>query len=180
MNQNSDLKTLDHLFALAQDFSEHCLRATDRLPAAMFLIGVEGAHLYHTDDFHTEAALDQFQHNTRLLTLAHAPAAALLVLPGRSKFDSVDDDAPAPTDEECLLLLGEDRSGQKSKAFMIVRSDNGKFFGLDDSVATVKDADDSAGIQILPNPDPDVATRQWAKATLQAAGIKTTPLIREQ
>jgi hypothetical protein len=85
-----------------------------------------------------------------------------------------------PAAAECLLLLGEDKSGQKSKAFIIVRSDNGKFFGLDDSIQSVKDAEGSKGIQILPQPYPDAEARHWAKGELQAEGIKTIPLVRQQ
>ena len=181
MNTNSDLKTLDDLLDTAADFSEYFLRAQNHLPAAMFLIGVEGAHLYYTNDFQTESAMDKFQRHTRLLAMAHAPTSAVMVLPGRSEFDPADEeDPPAPATEECLLLLGEDKSGQKSKAFLIVRSDNGKFFGLDDSVQSVKDAEGSKGIQILPKPDPDAEARHWAKGELQAEGIKTIPLVREK
>ena len=181
MKTNSDLKTLDDLLVTAADFSEYFLRAQDHVPAAMFLIGVEGAHLYYTSDFQTETALDQFQRHTRLLAMAHAPTAAVMVLPGLSEFDPADgDDPPVPAAAECLLLLGEDKAGQKSKAFMIVRSDNGKFFGLDDSVQSVKDAEGSKGIQILPKPDPDAEARHWAKGELKAEGIKTIPLVRQQ
>jgi len=51
---------------------------------------------------------------------------------------------------------------------------------LDDSVQSVKNAEGSNGIQILPKPDPDAEARHWAKGELQAEGIKTIPLVREK
>ena len=49
---------------------------------------------------------------------------------------------------------------------------------MDDSVQSVKNAEGSNGIQILPKPDPDAEARHWAKGELQAIKIKAKRVVK--
>ncbi len=180
INPKSDLKTLDDLLAAAAAFAESYLQENSRLPVAFFLAGPDGALFYYTHDHKTDAKLAKFQRDARLLTLAHAPTAAVMAFPGGYQENSPDGDLAAPVPEECFLLMGQDRQGHKAKAVTIIRSDNGKFFALGRTSDLIVDPKGPTGMQILPEPDPDAEARQWAKGELQTEGIKTIPLVRGQ
>ncbi|MEI6078115.1 MAG: hypothetical protein WCS94_21220 [Verrucomicrobiota bacterium] len=171
---------MDDLLAAAAAFAESYLQANRRLPVAFFLAGPDGALFYYTHDHKTEAKLAKFQQNTRLLTMAHATAAAVMAFPGGYQEDSPDGDLAAPVPEECFLLMGQDRQGHKAKAVTIIRSDNGKFFSLGETADLIVDPEGPTGMQILPDPDPDAEARHWAKGELQAEGIQTIPLVWEK
>ncbi len=180
MKLDSDRNNLDALLDAAAAFAESYLQQHSRLPVAFFLAGPDGAHFFYTHDHKTDAKLAKFQKDARLLTMAHAPTAAVMAFPGGYQENAPDGDLAAPVPEECFLLMGQDRQGHKAKAVTIIRSDNGKFFALGEITDLIVDPEGPTGIQILPEPEPDAEARQWAKGELQAEGVKTIPLIRKE
>ena len=80
------------------------------------------------------------------------------------------DTSEAPSEaidrQEHVVLMGESREGNRQRFLPIIRSGNGKFFGLGDPHEPSADTQGRCA-GILPPEEPDAATRQLAKVMLQ-------------
>ena len=173
------LKTLDDLLAQAEHYANYSMRNLGRVPPTLFLIGADGPVLFIPENLADDRAKDNFAATARLMCIAHAASACVMTLEAWAKFATPGeklDMTEAPSEafdrRELVVLMGESRDGQKQKFLPIIRSDNGKFFGLGES--EVPDMNEMTGrfAQLLPTKVPDDGLRQVAKAMLKVQGVK--------
>jgi len=173
------LKTLDDLLAQAEHYANYSMRNLGRVPPTLFLIGADGPVLFIPENLADDRAKDNFAATARLMCIAHAASACVMTLEAWAKFATPGEEldmTEAPSEafdrRELVVLMGESRDGQKQKFLPIIRSDNGKFFGLGES--EVPDMNEMTGrfAQLLPTKVPDDGLRQVAKAMLKVQGVK--------
>jgi len=173
------LKTLDDLLAQAEHYANYSMRNLGRVPPTLFLIGADGPVLFIPENLADDRAKDNFAATARLMCIAHAASACVMTLEAWAKFAKPGEEldmTEAPSEafdrRELVVLMGESRDGQKQKFLPIIRSDNGKFFGLGES--EVPDMNEMTGrfAQLLPTKVPDDGLRQVAKAMLKVQGVK--------
>jgi hypothetical protein len=155
------------------------MRNLGRVPPTLFLIGADGPVLFIPENLADDRAKDNFAATARLMCIAHAASACVMTLEAWAKFATPGEEldmTEAPSEafdrRELVVLMGESRDGQKQKFLPIIRSDNGKFFGLGES--EVPDMNEMTGrfAQLLPTKVPDDGLRQVAKAMLKVQGVK--------
>jgi hypothetical protein len=172
------LESLDDLLAQAEHYAEHSMRNIGRLTATLFLIGSDGPLMFMPESLADDSEKDDFAINARLVCIAHAATACVMALeawakfakPGE-KFDMTERPSEAFARREFVILMGESQSeGQKQRFLPIIRSDNGKFFGLGESESPGIDEMTGRFAQLLPTKVPDEGIRQVAKAMLKVKG----------
>jgi len=176
--QPNRLENLDDLLAQAEHYADHSMRNIGRLPPTLFLIGSEGPLMFMPESLADENDKDDFAATARLMCIAHAATACVMALeawakfakPGE-KFDETEPPSEAFDRQEVVVLMGESHSGQKQKFLPIIRSDNGKFFGLGESNAPSMDEMKGRFAQLLPTKVPDEGIRLVAKAMLKVKGV---------
>jgi hypothetical protein len=176
--QPNKLENLDDLLAQAEHYANYSMRNIGRLPATLFLIGSEGPLIYMPESLADDEAKDDFAAVARLLCIAHAATSVVMALeawvkyakPGE-KLDETERPSEAFDRQEVVVLMGESHTGQKQKFLPIIRSDNGKFFGLGESDAPSVDNVNGRFAQLLPAKTPDARIREVAKALLKVKGI---------
>ncbi|MGD0816141.1 MAG: hypothetical protein ABSA83_21325 [Verrucomicrobiota bacterium] len=178
MKPPDKLESLDDLLAQAEHYAEHSMRNIGRLPATLFLIGSDGPLMFMPESLADDSEKDDFAINARLVCIAHAATACVMALeawakfakPGE-KFDMTERPSEAFARREFVILMGESQSeGQKQRFLPIIRSDNGKFFGLGESESPGIDEMTGRFAQLLPTKVPDEGIRQVAKAMLKVKG----------
>jgi hypothetical protein len=93
-----------------------------------------------------------------------------LFTPGE-EFDMTEPPSEAFDRQEVIVLMGESHIGQKQKFLLIIRSGNGKFFGLGETTVPGMDRMEGRFAQILPPNNPDAQTRELAKVMLKVKGV---------
>ena len=179
----NQLKTLDDLLAQAAHYAEFCMRHSGRMPPTLFLIGADAPLMFTPNGLEGEKEKDDFATAARLLCIAHAATACVMALeawitvakPGE-KLDMTEMPSEAFDRKEVVVLMGEDRKGQKPKLLSIIRSGNGKFFGFNETEFPGMDDMKGRFAQILPPKVPDAQSQRLAKAMLQVKGAKTVGL----
>ena len=147
----------------------------------LFLIGIDGPIMFMPASLADEDEKDAFATTARLMCIAHGATVAVMALeawmktakPGE-KFDMTEPPSEAFDRQEVVVLMGEDRNGQKQQFLPIIRSDNGRFFGFGESELPVMDSMQGRFAGILP---PKVATaehRALAQAMLKIKGVNIT------
>ena len=172
------LKTLDDLLAQAEHYANYCMRGTGRVTPSLFLIGPDGPLMLVPESLADEHAKDDFATNARLMCIAHAATACVMILEAWAKFANPGeklDLTEAPSEafdrREVVVLMGESRDAQKQKFLPIIRSGNGKFFGFGESEAPGADEMKGRFAQILSPKVPDEGLREVAKAMLKVKGV---------
>jgi len=181
VEQHAKLETLDDLLAQAAHYAEYCMRSSGRLPPTLFLIGADGPLIFMPQNLANDAAKDDFATTARLICIAHAATACVMALEAWAKFavpgeklDLTERPSEAFDRREFVILMGEDRAGQKRNFLPIIRSGNGKFFGFGDPENPASDTMEGRFAQILPPKTPDDQIRQIAQAMLKVKGVKAT------
>ena len=176
----SQLKTLDDLLAQAAHYAEFCMRNSGKMPPTLFLIGTDGPMLFIPENLAGDGDKDAFATTARLMCIAHVATACVMALEAWMKVAKPDeklDMTEMPSEsfdrQEAIVLMGEDRAGQKQKFLPIIRSGNGKFFGLNESETPVMDSMTGRFAQILSPKVPDEQAQILAKTVLQVKGVKT-------
>ncbi len=183
MNPPSQLKTLADLMVQANHYAEFCLRNSGSLPPTLFLIGTAGPLMLLPESLTNERDKDNFATAARLLCIAHNATACVMALeawlkttaPGEP-LDLTEPPSEAMDRQEVVVLMGEDRSDQRHQFLSIIRSDNGKFFGLNEASIATPDNLTGRFAHILPPKVPDQDTQAIAQTMLKVAGIKTVRL----
>ena len=172
-------QTLDDLLAHAERYAEFSMRKLGRMPPTFFLIGADGPQMFMPENLDDEASKDDFATNARLMCIAHAATACVMALESWAKFARQDEklDLTEPPSEafdrqEVVMLMGEDRAGQRQKLLPIIRSGNGKFFGFGEPNAPSLDAMQGRFAQILPPRAPAEKDRVLAQVMLQVKGVE--------
>jgi hypothetical protein len=172
------LETLDDLLAQAGHYAEFCMRDSGQMRPALFLTGADGPLMIVAASLDGTEEKDAFATTARLICIAQAATAVVVVLEAWLKFaspgESVDTAEPpseALDRQEVVILMGESRTGNKQRFLPIIRSGNGKFFGFNESDMPEMDRIDGRFSQILSVETPSVEHRLIAKAMLEIKGI---------
>jgi hypothetical protein len=169
---------LDDLLAQAGHYAGFCMRNSGRVAPALFLLGPEGLLMFAPESLADDRAKDDFATAARLICIAHAATACVLVMEAWAKFarpgeqlDLTEPPSEAFDRQEFVVLMGESRVGVRQRLLPIIRTDAGGFFGFGEP--NEPDADQMTGrfAQLLPSRVPDEAIRQLARAALRARGI---------
>lgn len=183
MNPPSQLKTIDDLMAQATHYAEYCLRRSGLMPPTLFLIGDDGPMMFMPQTLTDDHDKDNFANTARLVCIAQGATVCVMALEAwmkmakeGEKFDTTEKPSEAIDRQEVIVLMGEDRAGQRQQLLPIVRHDNGKFFGLNDSTCPALDKMEGRFAQILSPKIPDQETKVVAKAMLQVKGARTVKL----
>jgi len=80
------LKALDDLLAQAEHYANYSMRNLGRVPPTLFLIGADGPVLFIPECMADDRAKDDFATIARLLCIAHAASACLVMLEAWAKF----------------------------------------------------------------------------------------------
>ena len=161
MKAPPQLKTLADLMAQAGHYAEFCMRRSGTLSPTLFLIGTDGPMMFQPATLANEQDKDDFANAARLVCIAHDATACVMTLeawlktaqPGE-ELDLTEPPSEAMDRQEVIVLMGEDRSGQRQQFLSIIRSDNGKFFGFNE--VAIPTPDTMTG-RFRPNP-PAAAT----------------------
>jgi hypothetical protein len=171
-------RTLDDLIANAEHFANYSMRNMGSMPPMLFLIGPDGPLMFMPESLEDGAAKDDFATKARLMCIAHAATAVVMVLEAWAKFAKPDekfDETEAPSEafdrREVIVLMGESQTGQQQKILPIIRSGNGKFFGFGEPDAHTMNEMKGRFAQLLSNKVPDAAMRTLAKAMLKVKGV---------
>lgn len=183
MNSPAQLKTLDDLMAQAGHYAEFCFRNSGTMAPTLFLIGSDGPMMFVPQTMADDRDKDNFANTSRLMCVAFAASACVMALeawmktakPGE-KLDVTEPPSESLDRQEVVVLMGEDRSGQRQQFLPIIRSDNGKFFGLNETEMPKLDKMEGRFAQILPPKIPDSEMQSLAKVMLQVKGAKTVRL----
>ena len=183
MKAPAQLKTLDDLLAQANHYAEFCLRNSGQMTPTMFLIGDHGPLMLMPESLANEQEKDTFADMARLTCIAHNASACVMAMeawlktakPGEP-FDLTEPPSEAFDRQEVVVLMGEDRNRQRQQFLSIVRSDNGKFFGLTTADVPVPDKMTGRFANILPPNAPDQEMQLLAKTMLKVRGSKTVYL----
>ena len=182
MKEPTQLKTLDDLMAQARHYAEFCLRNSGSMAPTLFLIGDAGPMMCAAGSMADEAAKDGFANMSRLVCIAHGATSCVMVMEAWMKTAKPDqplDMTEAPSEafdrEEVVVLMGEDRSGQRQQFLPIIRSGNGKFFNLGDSTLPIMDNIEGRFAQILSPKIPDAQAKLLAQTMLK---VKKAKMIR--
>jgi hypothetical protein len=182
------LETLGDLMAQAGHYAEYCMRRSGRMAPTLFLIGDDGPMLFVADSMADDEAKDSFANLARLVCIANGATCCVMTMeawlktakPGET-LDLTEMPSEAFDREEVVVLMGEDRAGQRQKFLPIIRSDNGKFFNLGESPMPAMDSMEGRFAQILSPKVPDAETKLLAQTMLKVKGarpIKLGPLRR--
>jgi hypothetical protein len=183
MKAPKQLKTLDDLMAQAAHYADFCLRNSGRMPATLFLIGDDGPLMLIPESLAGEQEKDDFANTSRMVCIAHNASACVMALeawlktakPGEP-FDVTEPPSEALDREEVVVLMGEESTGQRQQFLNIIRSGNGKFFGLTPNAIPLADSMTGRFAHILPSKAPDEAAQMLAKTILKVRGSKTVYL----
>lgn len=186
MNPPSQLKTLDDLIAQAGHYAEYCLRRSGSMPPTLFLIGDDGPMMFVPQTLADDQDKDNFANTARLVCIAQGATVCVMALEAWMKsakagetLDTTEKPSEAIDRQEVILLMGEDRSGQKQQIMPIVRHDNGKFFTLNESTCPQLDKMEGRFAQILSPKIPDAETKTVAKTVLQVKGARAVKLGKQ-
>ncbi len=175
--QPDKLETLDDLLAQAEHYANFSMRNMGRLPPTLFMISPDGPMMFMPESMEDDNAKDDFATNAKLMCIAHGATACVMAMEVWTKFATPDekfDETERPSEaidrREFIILMGESHTGQKQKFLPIIRSGNGKFFGLGESEVPEMDTMKGRFAQLLPTKIPDADMRDLAKAMLKVKG----------
>jgi len=173
------LETLDDLIAQAEHYAEFCMRNSGKMAPTLFLIGADGPLMVAAASLEDTEEKDAFATGARLLCIAQAATAVVLVLEAWMKFpqngepvDTTEPPSEAFDRQEVVVLMGESKTGQKQRFLPIIRSGNGKFFGFNEIEMPELDRIEGRFSQILSPNTPTDEHRMIAKAMLELKGLK--------
>lgn len=154
------------------------MRTSGTMRPALFLIGSDGPILFSPKSLTDEGEKDAFANTARLMCIAKGATACVMALEAWMKtaqpgepLDTTEPPSESFDRQEVIVLMGEDRTGQRQRILPIIRSDNGRFFGFGVSDLPQMDSMQGRFAQILPPNPPAPETQTFAEAMLQVAGV---------
>jgi hypothetical protein len=179
-------QSLDDLLARAEHFANFAMRTRGKVPPALLAISPDGPLFFVPSALADERAKDNFANTARLICVAHAATAAVMILEAWMKLAAPDGslDLSVPPSEslnrrEVVLLTGETRAGFKQKILPIIRTGAGGFFGFGEFDGPSATSFEGRFAQILPpkRPSPEMQTK--ARTLLAAMGVTPAALRRD-
>jgi hypothetical protein len=179
-------QALDDLLARAEDFALFSMRSGGKVPPALLADSPGGPIFFMPSSLADERAKDNFANTARLICVAHAATAAVMILEAWMKTAAPDGslDLTVPPSEslhrrEVVMLAGESRSGFKQKILPIIRTDAGGFFGFGDFEGPDATSFQGRFAQILPPKLPSSEMQTKARTLLAAMGVTAEALRRD-
>ena len=179
-------QSLDALLARAEDFALFSMRSGGKVPPTLLADTPAGPLFFVPSTLRDERAKDNFANTARLICVAHAATAAVMILEAWMKTASPDGtlDLTVPPSQslhrrEVVMLAGESRSEAKQKILPIIRTGAGGFFGFGEFEGPEATSFQGRFAQILPPklPSPEMQTK--ARVVLAAMGVTAEALRRD-
>jgi hypothetical protein len=177
---------LDALIAQAEDFAQFSMRTRGKVPPTLFAISPARPLFFIPSSMPDDLAKDSFANTARLICIAHAATAAVLILeawmtmaaPGRPLDMSV-----PPSESlhrrEVVILTAENRKATKQKILPIIRTGAGGFHGFGEFGVPAETTYEGRFAQILPPKPSTPAMQAKARALLAALGISPDAIRRD-
>ncbi len=179
-------QSLDDLLARAEDFANFSMRARGKVPPALLAVGPGGPLFFIPSTLADERAKDNFANTARLICIAHAATAAVMILEAWMKLAAPDGslDLSVPPSEsllrrEIVLLTGETRARVQQKILPIIRTGAGGFFGFGEFEGPAATSFQGRFAQILPPKPPSPEMQNKARTLLAAMGVSADALRRD-
>src|SRR6266567_1027437 len=80
VKSNPKLESLEDLLAQAEHYANFSMHNIGRLPATLFLIGLEGPLMLMPESLADDSAKDDFANNARLMCIAYGATAVVMAL----------------------------------------------------------------------------------------------------
>ena len=152
----------------------------------LLAVGPGGPLFFVPSSLADERAKDNFANVARLICIAHAATAAVMILEAWMKLASPDGtlDLTVPPSQslhrrEIVMLTGEARAGFKQKILPIIRTGAGGFFGFGEFEGPEATSFSGRFAQILPPKPPTPENQAKARALLAAMGVNADALRRD-
>ena len=178
--------SLEALLARAEDLALFSMRARGSVAPTLLALGAGGPICFIPSSLKDERAKDQFAQIARLICLAHAATAAVMIIEAWMKTASPDGtlDLTAPPSQslhrrEVVVLTGESQTGCRQKLMPIIRTGAGKFFGFGEFTTPPETTFTGRFAQILPPKAPSAAEQAKAAALLAVLGVTAEGLRRD-
>ncbi len=162
------------------------MRARGKVLPTLLAVGAGGPICFIPSALKDERAKDQFAHIARLICVAHAATAAVMILEARMKTASPDGtlDLTVPPSQslhrrEVVVLTGESQTGCRPKLMPIIRSGAHGFFGFGEFTTPPETTFSGRFAQILPPKAPKAAEQKRAAALLAVLGVTAEGLRRD-
>ena len=177
---------LDALLARAEGVAEFAMRARGSVAPTLLAVGAGGPICFIPSSLKDERAKDQFANIARLICVAHAATAAVMIIEAWMKTASPDgtlDLAVPPSQSlhrrEVVVLTGESHTGCRQKFLPIIRTGAGGFFGFGEFTAPPETTFSGRFAQILSPIVPSAAEQEKAAALLAVLGVTAEGLRRD-
>jgi hypothetical protein len=181
MNLNPDpaeTASLEALAYQAQDYALHMMRTTGSVPPTVIADTKDGFIFCMPTGMPDEAAKDQFADVARLLAVAHAARAIVMVVeawvrlakPG-GHLDTQTPPSQSPDRQEMVALILEDHSRSGTCLLPIMRDDFGKFVEFGDNTAPNFTSTTGRFSGLMPKQTHSAQEVTAAMATLNAMGM---------
>lgn len=177
---------LDALLARAEGLAEFAMRARGSVAPTLLAVGAGGPICFIPSSLKDERAKDQFANIARLICVAHAATAAVMIIEAWMKTASPDgtlDLAVPPSQSlhrrEVVVLTGESHTGCRQKFLPIIRTGAGGFFGFGEFTAPPETTFSGRFAQILSPIVPSAAEQEKAAALLAVLGVTAEGLRRD-
>jgi hypothetical protein len=178
--------SLDELLARAEDLALFSMRARGTVAPTLLAVGAGGPICFIPSSLKDERAKDNFANIARLVCVAHAATAAVLMIEAWMKTASPDGtlDLTVPPSEslhrrEVVVLTGESHTGCRQKFLPIIRTGAGRFFGFGEFSTPPETTFSGRFAQILPPKVPSAAEQKAAAALLAVLGVTAEGLRRD-
>lgn len=179
-------ESLDALLARAEDFALFSMRSGGKVPPTLLADTPGGPLFFLPSTLRDEQAKDNFANTARLVCIAHAATAAVMVLEAWMKLAAPDGtlDLTLPPSEslhrkEVVMLTAESRDGFKQKILSIIRTGAGGFFAFGELQGPDATGFQGRFAQILPPKVPTAADQAKARTLLAAMGVTAEALRRD-
>ena len=162
------------------------MRSGGKVPPTLLADTPGGPLFFVPSTLADERAKDNFANTARLICVAHAATAAVMILEAWMKTAAPDGtlDLTVPPSQslhrrEVVMLAGESRAGFKQKILPIIRTGAGGFFGFGEFDAPAATSFQGRFAQILPPklPSPEMVAK--ARVVLAAMGVTAENLRRD-
>ena len=152
------------------------------MPPTLFIIGKSGAMMVLPGKISDEGSKDQIAEMARFACTAFSASSCVLAMeawmkmakPGET-LDLTERPSEAFDREEVIVLSGEDRTQKRHQILRLIRSDNGNFFGLDDSTPPQMRMEGRFS-GLLPENVPDAEAQELAQTMLKFNQAKVVRL----
>jgi hypothetical protein len=179
MKQENKLSTLHDLIILSGHYAQCKMQIAGHLDPTFFWQGSQGPMCCLLGSMSTVEEKVACADLARLICLAHNATACVtateswlvLARPGEP-LDLNQRPSEAPDRVEAVMLMGESHDRQRCEILKIIRSDNGKFFGLTKlNLPNASHEIKGRFTQFIPSQIPNLTMRLRARAKLQGKGV---------